>query len=75
MEKNENFTSEITSWSTMVDGGCTLATAPAEFIITKINTSSKKNIQTGRWKGGETERIEEWIRGVSEEDKERRDYY
>jgi len=27
----------------MVDGGCTPATAPAEFIITKINTSSKKN--------------------------------
>jgi hypothetical protein len=27
----------------MVDGGCTLATPPAEFIITKINTSTKKN--------------------------------
>jgi len=27
----------------MVDGGCTPATAPAEFIIKKINTSSKKN--------------------------------
>lgn len=42
MEK-ENFTSEINSRSTMVDGGFTLATPPAEFIITKINTSTKKN--------------------------------
>jgi hypothetical protein len=58
----------------MVDGGCTPATAPTEFIITKINTSSKKN--TDREVKRETERKkEEWIRGVSEEDKEGRDYY
>jgi hypothetical protein len=31
----------------MVDGGFTLATPPAEFIITKINTFSKKNTDRG----------------------------
>jgi nitrate reductase beta subunit len=58
----------------MVDGGCTPATATAEFIITKINTSSKKNTdrEAKRDRKREKERGE-WIRGVSEEDKEGRE--
>ena len=60
----------------MVDGSCTPATAPAEFIITKINTSSKKNTDREVKREREREKKkEEWIRGVSEEDKEGRDYY
>jgi hypothetical protein len=59
----------------MLDG-CTLATPPAEFIITKINTSTKKNTER-EVKG--VRRKQEWIRGMREKDKERgnegRDYY
>jgi hypothetical protein len=56
----------------MVDGGCTLATPPAEFIITKINTSTKKN--TDREAKG-VRKKQEWIRGVREKDKRGWGYY
>ena len=42
----------------MDDGGCTPATAPVEFIITKINTYGKKNTDR-EVKKGERERKKE----------------
>lgn len=65
--EKEDFTSEINSWNSMVACGCTPATPPAEFIITKINTPPKR-IQTGRWREweGNGSGLEVWGRKTRE---------